>query len=608
MSSNISFERFLNVRSAAGGTFDADGQRLYFVSTTTGVPNLWGVRLDRPTAWPEPLVVGPERVQYAFAGPRPGRLVLGLDRDGDERTQLCLLDPPGARPRALTSSTDVIHHFGNWHPTGQTICYASNARDARFFDVYLLDVESGESRLVYQHDSTNRPVGFEPGGSRLLIERTFSSFEQELLLLDPRDGAVSSLTDQAASARYQGLHWAPDGRTIYCATDRESDFLALGALDPESSRLSILAAPRWDVEDLAVSPAGRYVAYVVNEDGFSNPYLHDLATGADRRLETPPGSLCYDAGRWSPTLSWSYGDSQLALSLCTATAAPDLWIADAEYGSARQVTWSWNADLPSEALVEPDLVRYPTFDGRQIPAFVYRPPGAPGDGSAAALFFVHGGPESQFQPGFNPVVQYFAHRGFVVVAPNVRGSTGYGKRYSHLDDVERRLDSVRDLAAGAEWLAATGQAHPGRIAVMGGSYGGYMVLAALTERPDLWAAGVDIVGIANFVTFLERTGPWRRRLREPEYGSLEHHRDLLERLSPLHRADQIVAPLMVVHGANDPRVPISEAEQIVESLRARGREVEYLRFEDEGHGLAKLENRLVAYPRIAEFLLQHLAR
>ena len=188
----------------------------------------------------------------------------------------------------------------------------------------------------------------------------------------------------------------------------------------------------------------------------------------------------------------------------------------------------------------------------------------------------------------------------------MRGSSGYGNRYVHLDDVELRMDSVRDLAAGAEWAAHSGLADPPRIGVMGGSYGGFMVLAALTSYPELWAAGVDIVGIASFVTFLENTGPWRRHLREAEYGSLERHRPLLEEISPLGKVDRIVAPLIVIHGANDPRVPVSEAEQLVAGLRERGRPVEYLRFEDEGHGLAKLRNRLVAYPRIAEFLQAHL--
>jgi dipeptidyl aminopeptidase/acylaminoacyl peptidase len=246
-------------------------------------------------------------------------------------------------------------------------------------------------------------------------------------------------------------------------------------------------------------------------------------------------------------------------------------------------------------------VRYPTFDGREVPALFYELENGPDD--TPVVVNVHGGPESQSRPAFAPVTQYLLHRGYAVFFPNVRGSTGYGKTYTHLDDVRLRMDSVKDLAHAAYWLRERGH---DRVAVMGGSYGGFMVLAALTEYPELWSAGVDIVGIANLVTFLENTGSYRRALREPEYGSLERDREFLESISPLHKAGNIRAPLMVIHGKNDPRVPVGEAEQIVERGRENGGRVEYLLYEDEGHGLAKLKNRLDAYPKIAAFLDEHL--
>ncbi|HEV7661990.1 MAG TPA: alpha/beta fold hydrolase, partial [Chloroflexota bacterium] len=222
------------------------------------------------------------------------------------------------------------------------------------------------------------------------------------------------------------------------------------------------------------------------------------------------------------------------------------------------------------------------------------------------VVFVHGGPEGQFRPTFQPLVQYLVEAGFAVLAPNVRGSSGYGRTYVHLDDVRLRMDSVKDLAHAVYWLRDTGRADPDRIAVYGGSYGGFMVLAALTSNPELWAAGVDLVGIANFVTFLENTGPWRRHLREAEYGSLENDREFLIEISPINHVEKISAPLLVIHGANDPRVPISEAEQMVTKLKSLGRTVDFLRLEDEGHQIAKLKNKLVAYPLAVEFLKQHL--
>ena len=275
------------------------------------------------------------------------------------------------------------------------------------------------------------------------------------------------------------------------------------------------------------------------------------------------------------------------------------------------MTRSSHAGLPLTDFVVPELIHYPTFDSDRpdgvpaIPAWFYRPATA-SDEALPVIVFVHGGPEWQTKAFFHFLVQYFAQSGFAVLAPNVRGSTGYGKTYSHMDDVEKRLDSVADLAHAAHWL----QEQPGidgeRIVVYGGSYGGFMVLAALTDYPELWAAGVDVVGISNFVTFLKNTSDYRRAHREAEYGSLERDLEVLERISPIHKVDQIVAPLMVIHGANDPRVPLSETEQLVEALQARDVPVEFLVFDDEGHGIHKLKNKRVAYPAIVDFLKRHV--
>ncbi len=283
----------------------------------------------------------------------------------------------------------------------------------------------------------------------------------------------------------------------------------------------------------------------------------------------------------------------------------DIWIWDIEQQVFWQATRSSLGGIPRESFVEPSLIHYPTFDERQIPAFLFLPRDRPAQGLPVVIN-VHGGPESQARPIFHPFNQYLVAQGYAVLTTNVRGSTGYGYAYMSLDDVRKRMDSVTDLQHAALWLRESGLADPARIVVFGASYGGFMVLSAITTYPDLWAAAVDIVGIANFVTFLENTHPWRRKLRASEYGSLENDREFLEEISPMRHVANITAPLFVIHGANDPRVPVGEAEQIVSALRQRHVPVEYLRFEDEGHGLIKHANRLIAYPSIARFLEEHL--
>ena len=304
-----------------------------------------------------------------------------------------------------------------------------------------------------------------------------------------------------------------------------------------------------------------------------------------------------------PTSAFSRDGRYLAYHFTSPLEPGDVWSYDVETGELRRLTHS-PRPVPAEELVDAELHRFESFDGESVPAFLLRPET---DGRAPVVVEIHGGPESQRRPIFMPVVQYLVQNGYAVVQPNVRGSTGYGKRYEHLDDVEKRLDAVRDLTSLHDWLATDGSLDASRIVLYGGSYGGYMVLAGLAFHPERWAAGISVVGISSFVTFLENTSEWRRYYREREYGSLEHHREFLREVSPLTHVDRIVSPLFLIHGANDPRVPVSEAEQIHRELTAQGIPCELLVYDDEGHGLQKLKNRLDAYPRAMTFLERELA-
>lgn len=582
------FARYLKIRSAYGAAWSPDGGRLAFLTDITGVPQVWEVPAGG--GWPEQLTFYDERVSGAAYSPTDNQLIFSMDSGGNERAQLFLLKNWEAID--LTRAPEAIHYFGGWSPDGERIAYTATRRNGTDFDVYIQELD-GEPEMVWEVTGYHTVASWLLDGSSLIVSRHHSNLNNDLYRLDLDTGEARLLTPHEGEARSNSACITPDGKNAYLATDRDGDFMRLARLDLETLELGYLTPDEWDVERVELSKDGRYLVAGRNVEGFSDVMLF---SGQGRRIpgpEMPAGILS--------GFEFSPDSARLAFTLSGPDRNPDVWIVDLPDGEPRRVTRSSTAGIPRGTFHSPKLIRYTSFDGRKIPSLLYTPET---EGAVPVVINVHGGPESQTRPAFSPVTQYLLHRGYAVFAPNVRGSTGYGKAYTHLDNVHLRMDSVKDLEYAARWLKEQGYE---RIAVMGGSYGGFMVLAALTEYPDLWTAGVDIVGIANMVTFLQNTGSYRRALRESEYGSLERDRGLLESISPIHKAERIKAPLMVIHGANDPRVPVDEAEQIVERVRGNGGVVEYLRYEDEGHGLAKLQNRLDAYPRIAEFLDKYLS-
>jgi dipeptidyl aminopeptidase/acylaminoacyl peptidase len=603
------FERYLNARSAWGASFSPDGSRLSFLSDITGVAEVWSVPVPStlggaPALWPEQVTFRGERVDGATCSPAQDVLLVRGDTGGNEHHQLFAVSGDGSTVEAITAQPEVIYQFGGWSPDGERICYASNERDSRYFDVYERRSDGGEPRLLLRQDGTNYAVGYAPDGRRVLVAREESNVRNSLLVVDIASGETRVLlrAPEIEHGHSAQPAWSADGGAIYLLDDRGREFAALAWLDVATGELTTLRDEPWDAEELAVSPDGRQLALVTNVHGYSQLELFDIADGWEARRELPAPALPHGVVR---EVTWSSDGRRFAFTLEAGDANADVWVWDVSVRALWQATRSARGGVGPDGFVAPTLVRYPTFDGREIPAFLFLPPGREPRGLPVVVY-VHGGPESQFRPSFNPILQYLVNSGYAVLAPNVRGSTGYGHTYQSLDDVRLRMDSVADLKAAVEWLAETGTADPRRVAIFGRSYGGFMVLAAVTTYPDLWAAAVDIVGIANFVTFLERTGPWRRPLREAEYGSLDRDRDFLEAISPIHKVANITAPLFVLHGANDARVPVSEAEQIVAALRDLGRPVESLIFPDEGHQFTKRSTQLAAYPAVARFLARFL--
>jgi dipeptidyl aminopeptidase/acylaminoacyl peptidase len=610
-----SIARFLNIKQAYGPSFFADGEHIAFITDITGIPQAWMVVTPaegEPVPWPDPLTFEQDRVLEVMCSPVPGdtRVIYGRDAGGNEKTQLFLLDTTTGSEIALTAGyEDASHNPGAWSEAGTQILFAANRRHPGLFDLYVQPLD-GAARLVWQNEEPGflMDMLFSPDGQHALARRMASSFEHELFEIDLTSGTARQLTSAPETVRYEFACYSPDGRSLLVATDRDSDFLHIARLDLATLTWETVLDTSWDVEGFVRSPDGFSLFYAQNVDGASEFYLLDLPTGTSRKM---PGLA---AGPGVAMVLYAFGASfapdgrRIAFEFTSSISAGNIYVWELDTDRVFPVTRSSHGGLPVEVFAAPELVHYPTFDtdesGRQIPAWFYRPKQATSQ-LVPVVIIVHGGPESQFRPRFLFNVQYFLQNGYAVLAPNVRGSTGYGKIYSHLDDVEKRMDSVADLAHAAYWLKQQPGIDSERLVLYGGSYGGFMILSAMTTYPDLWVAGVDIVGISNFVTFLENTSDYRRAHREAEYGSLARNRDFLARISPANHVDQIAAPLLVIHGANDPRVPLSEAEQIVAALRARNIPVDLLVFDDEGHGIIKLKNKLVAYPAMVEFLRTH---
>ncbi|VTT87466.1 peptidase S9, prolyl oligopeptidase active site region [Halorubrum sp. DM2] len=595
-------ERYLNVRNAGGADLGPDG-RLSFLLNTTGTGQVWSVR--EPESWPEQHTFFEESVSFVDSSPERSEAVFGMDEGGNERAQLYRLDYESGAITDLTAMPEAKHRWGGWDSTGDRFAFASNRRDEAVFDVYVQgrDETGDDAELVHEGDGWLSVAGWSPSDDRLIVHEAHSSFDHDLYTLDLATGDLTHHTPHEGDARYSSPEWGPDGEGVYLVTDRESDTLRLERLDLATGEFAVVAdGGEWNVDGVAVEEDSRRLVYSRNVDGYTELTVGELVA-PDRIDEFPEPDLPDGV---AGGVSFGPEGDRFAVTATGSTHNANVYVVDAATGEAERWTRASTAGIPRDSFVERELVHYPTFDGRDIPAFFSVPETEPPESGYPVVVDIHGGPESQRRPSFASVTQYLLNNGYAVFEPNVRGSSGYGKAYSGLDDVEKRMDSVKDIREGVGWLHDHPEVDPDRIVAMGGSYGGFMVLASLTEYPELWAAGVDIVGIANFVTFLENTGDWRRSLREAEYGSLAEDREFLESVSPINNIDRIEAPLFVLHGENDPRVPVGEAEQIVEKAREQGVPVRKLIFDDEGHGFAKLENRIEAYRGIVDFLAEHV--
>lgn len=592
--------RLLEARSAVLADVSPDGLEVLLRSDDTGSMQIY--RLPLENGEPAQLTFLDEPVAAARYIPASPDAVIAVDSGGDENYQLWRIDMHGGELRQLVVEPGVKHDLGDVSRDGRFLAFTSTSRNRIDFDVYVLDLADGSSRVVLEGGS-NVVESFSPDGRWLTVFRVDGevALSGDLRLVDLSSGDVRTIVERIGAGTAHGTSWYPDSSGFLFSTDAGRDVAAIARYNIATASWEYVVDTAWDSE-ASLSSDGRAALVVHAEDAVTSLHLYDTETFAPVRELPLPDVGAGFAMPLVPRPQLS-SDGSSALLTFSSTAQPlTPWRIDTgATGSAQRLVPDAGV-VPPELAVTPELQRIASFDGEQITYFLNRPraPHPP------AVMVVHGGPEARFVPRYDPFIIRLVAAGIAVVAPNVRGSAGWGRRFTSLDDRRLRLNSVRDLSAVHGSLAAH-DVDPSRVAVIGASYGGYMSLAALAFSPELWAAGIAIVGISSLLTFLENTSPYRRRFREVEYGFLDTDRDFLIAASPITRVDGMRAPLMLVHGANDPRVPVGEARQLHALLQARGVECELLIYDDEGHGLAKRVNRLDAYPRMFDFLRRHLS-
>lgn len=575
----------------------SDGRECAFVSDLTGSPQVWRIALSG--GFPEAVTAFEEQVNAVSWSPRGDWLAVESAPGGGMNAQIDLVRPDGSDRRRLTKGHASNNWLNVWTKDGRYVLFSSNMDQADSMDSFRICVETGSTEKLAKNSGTGLIEDVTADGARVLVKRIVYRGDNNVHLLDLLGNQARCLTPHDPPASFENARFSADGREVYLASNRDRDLAGLCRLTlGEDEDWRVLQA-RADAElvEFALCPSGKTAAIVWNIAGRQELELINLPS-ADKECEIDlPGEIVEDL-RFSPD------GAHLAMCLSGSRLPQDIWLLDMESLSLRQLTRSPRIGIDLERLGAARLLRYAAHDGLPLTGWLYTPPDA--DAPFPTVFSFHGGPEGQEQPRFRYDYQALLSRGIAVFAPNVRGSSGFGKRFVNLDNGALRFDAIQDIASTVGHLLEARIAAAGQLGIMGGSYGGYMTMAGLAAFPELFAAGVNLYGVVNFKTFFERTEPWMASISKIEYGDPATEGDLLEALSPIHKLERVAAPTLVLHGANDTNVPVYEAEQVVEELSRRDVPVEYILFPDEGHGFRKERNRLRSASAIVEWFTKYL--
>jgi dipeptidyl aminopeptidase/acylaminoacyl peptidase len=588
------------VGGAWSPSFSPDGSRLAFVANLSGQPQVWTV----PASGGFPELVTPldEPVGQVRWSPVGALLAFTVAPGGGMNEQVWVARPDGTGLRLLTAGGRETNRLSGFSRDASRLLVSSNERSGATIDAYLLDPLTGEPSARTRSPGNHAYTDVSCDGRFAVLSRLMQRGDDDLLLVDLETEAELLLTPHEKPASFGGGVFSPDGKTIWLSSNGGRDLAAfarirLGANGRPGPIEAVASRDDAELSGFEVDEAGLTAALVWNVAGKSELAFVDLATGRSRPGPALPSEI-------ASGLVFSSDGTKLAMVLSGSATPMDVWVLDRTKGSLRQVTRSPHAGVDLASLVKPTLVRFPARDGLPLTGWLYRPKGANGPGPLVLSF--HGGPEGQERPSFRSDYQALLSQGISVLAPNVRGSSGFGKRFVNLDNGALRAGAVDDIAACVDWAVSQGIADAKRIGITGGSYGGYMTMAGLASFPDLFAAGANLFGIVNFATFFRNTEPWMAAISKTEYGDPETEAAMLSDLSPIRRLDRVRAPTLVLHGANDTNCPVVEAEQVVDDLRKRGVPVRYVLFPDEGHGWRKTPNRIRSTVELTRWFVKYL--
>lgn len=590
------------IRLSTWPSFSADGKRIAFLSDLNGIPQVW--TMSASGGFPELVTNLDDPVMGVLWSPDGQWIAFTVAPGGGMNRQIYVVRPDGSGLRRLTDGGKDNNFMGDWTHDSKSIHFASNRKNPSSTDSFLVNITTGEISLVAEGRGSSAVNDVKRDGSAAIVWRSAQRGDSDLYHVRHADKKEIRLTPHEGPGSFWGGTFSPDGKHIYLASNKDRDLGALARItlgkDDAPGPIEVLASrDDADLDSLVMNDAGTMLALIWNVGGKSELAFYDVKTSKMTAGPTLPAEI---AGG----LRFSNDGKSLAMAVSGSTSPADVWVLDIVSKKFTQLTRSPRAGIDVASLVRPEKVSYKAHDGVELSGWLYRPKGAKGPGPMVLSF--HGGPEGQEKPSFNSTYQALLARGIGVFAPNVRGSGGFGKKFVNLDNGALRENAVKDIEATANYVITAGAADPKRLGIMGGSYGGYMTMAGLTQYPDLFAAGVNLFGVVNFLTFFKHSEPYIAAISKIEYGDPDKETKMLEKLSPFFNIDRVKAPTLVLHGANDTNVPVIEAEQVVEGLTKRGIPVEYVLFPDEGHGFRKTPNKVRAAVATVSFFEKYLAR